>query len=342
MRDEHYCLNCEATLDDQSGFSPDLDYWTCMECGERTYNPDIYSGDRFEGVYWHCDDCGALLNTQYAFTDLEDTWVCEVCGHENTISKDEIDNNCSNSSVSVNNGGSRGALLRNSVSISRSVNGILDIIASICNDGNDDDIDDDDNNNKKLPYPLSPPYRARLINDRQLKKIRRKAFIFKRKKIQIGYDASALILENIEEILVLLYNKGFKNISTITVNDVYVGSRYKEGDITVAIDGVTSFRASKFVPYDADVVIKCHKNREITVPFSADSLKKKKYTDVYSDLDALGFANIVMTPKKDLVTGWVTKNGSVEKVTIGSDSAFPRNSKFKYDTKITIEYHTFR
>lgn len=45
---------------------------------------------------------------------------------------------------------------------------------------------------------------------------------------------------------------------------------------------------------------------------------------------------------RDLVTGWVKKDGTVEKVTIGEIYPFKKNSVFEYDTKIVIEYHTFK
>lgn len=42
------------------------------------------------------------------------------------------------------------------------------------------------------------------------------------------------------------------------------------------------------------------------------------------------------------MTGWVKKDGTVEKVTIGGLNPFKKNSIFPYDVEIVIEYHTFK
>ena len=59
-------------------------------------------------------------------------------------------------------------------------------------------------------------------------------------------------------------------------------------------------------------------------------------------LSSLGFTEIQTLPIKDLVTGWVTKNGSVENVVIDGRTYFKKNMVFKYDVIITVYYHTFK
>ena len=91
MKDEYFCPNCNAVLNDQDGFDPDLGAWTCTECGETLYGDDVENTmDQFDGVVWYCDECNAVLNTQRGFNDSCGTWCCTKCGHENTISEDEI------------------------------------------------------------------------------------------------------------------------------------------------------------------------------------------------------------------------------------------------------------
>ena len=55
----------------------------------------------------------------------------------------------------------------------------------------------------------------------------------------------------------------------------------------------------------------------------------------------LGFVNISLNPIRDLVTGWIIKNGMIEKVIIKGDTDYQIGSIFKYDVPIVIEYHTF-
>lgn len=91
MNEEYYCPNCNAVLNDQDGFDPDLGAWTCTECGETLYGDDVENTmDQFGGVVWYCDECNAILNTQSGFNDSCGTWYCTKCGHENSISEDEI------------------------------------------------------------------------------------------------------------------------------------------------------------------------------------------------------------------------------------------------------------
>ena len=91
MNDEYYCPNCNAVLNDQDGFDPELGSWTCTECGETLYGDDVErTMEEFDGVVWKCDSCGAVLNMQSGFYDSCGTWYCTECGHENNISEDEI------------------------------------------------------------------------------------------------------------------------------------------------------------------------------------------------------------------------------------------------------------
>ena len=58
----------------------------------------------------------------------------------------------------------------------------------------------------------------------------------------------------------------------------------------------------------------------------------------------MGFSNIRERKIKDLILGWITKNGSVEKVLIecdGKEVPIKRNHLYDYDAEIVIEYHTF-
>lgn len=88
--DEYFCPNCGATLNNQSGFSPDLGAWSCKECETMLMDEDTYDGDRYEGVAWFCDCCGALLNKQSGFSDTCDRWTCTECYYSNGITEDDI------------------------------------------------------------------------------------------------------------------------------------------------------------------------------------------------------------------------------------------------------------
>lgn len=91
-KEEFFCPNCNADLRKQVGFEPDLYSFICQSCGQKLFNDNIYSGDKFEGVYWYCDRCGALLNKQIGFKDDCGFWHCTECGYKNYIDEENIIN----------------------------------------------------------------------------------------------------------------------------------------------------------------------------------------------------------------------------------------------------------
>lgn len=46
--------------------------------------------------------------------------------------------------------------------------------------------------------------------------------------------------------------------------------------------------------------------------------------------------------QEDLVTGWITKDGEVYKVSIDGDSDFDEGDIFPEDAEVVVTYHTFK
>lgn len=80
---------------------------------------------------------------------------------------------------------------------------------------------------------------------------------------------------------------------------------------------------------------------EVQVPFSSKDLEGENYEQVIIDLENTGFTEITTKENKDLVIGFITKDGSVEKVSINGDSDFEEGDIFPKDASIVIIYHTF-
>ena len=87
----------------------------------------------------------------------------------------------------------------------------------------------------------------------------------------------------------------------------------------------------------------CEETREgeIKVPEAASYYKGKNYKDVNTELELLGFTNITTEVLADLVTGWLTKDGDVERVSINGKTDFYAGRYHPKDAKIVITYHTF-
>lgn len=82
-------------------------------------------------------------------------------------------------------------------------------------------------------------------------------------------------------------------------------------------------------------------NNEIKLTTSAKELKKENFFDVETRLKKEGFENIELKEDPDLVTGWITKEGDVEKVSINGVTDFETGDVFDKDAKVVIIYHVF-
>lgn len=79
----------------------------------------------------------------------------------------------------------------------------------------------------------------------------------------------------------------------------------------------------------------------IKVPASANDYQGENYQEVVNDLFATGFVHIQTEEVEDLVTGWLTKDGEIEKITIDGNGTFREGDKFDKTAVIIITYHTF-
>jgi hypothetical protein len=85
---------------------------------------------------------------------------------------------------------------------------------------------------------------------------------------------------------------------------------------------------------------KSHEN-EAKVPSSSKDFKGENYQDVTTQLESAGFSHIETVVLDDLITGWLTKDGEVEEVSINGDTDYDAGSWFAKDALIKITYHTF-
>lgn len=79
----------------------------------------------------------------------------------------------------------------------------------------------------------------------------------------------------------------------------------------------------------------------VNPPTSSDALKGELYTDVEKDFLDEGFTNVSVEPIDDLITGWLTKDGEVEQVTINGEEEFVASNKYLPSDPVVIHYHTF-
>ena len=80
----------------------------------------------------------------------------------------------------------------------------------------------------------------------------------------------------------------------------------------------------------------------VRLPQDAKKYKGENYEVVVQQLEDAGFEDVEAKPVKDLVTGWITKDGSVESVSIAGDTEFEEGDIFSIDAKVVVTYHTFK
>ena len=76
-------------------------------------------------------------------------------------------------------------------------------------------------------------------------------------------------------------------------------------------------------------------------PISSDDCEGMMYDEVAGQFEAAGFTNIEFEIIEDLITGWLTKDGEVEKVTLDGNDDFYTGDYFEESSAIVISYHTF-
>ena len=76
-------------------------------------------------------------------------------------------------------------------------------------------------------------------------------------------------------------------------------------------------------------------------PISSDDCEGMMYDEVAGQFEAAGFTNIEFEIIEDLITGWLTKDGEVEKVTLDGNDDFYTDDYFEESSAIVISYHTF-
>lgn len=82
-------------------------------------------------------------------------------------------------------------------------------------------------------------------------------------------------------------------------------------------------------------------DERIKMPSSSEEFEGINYEDAVTKLQKAGFTNVETKTLDDLVTGWLTKDGEVERVSVDGDTDFSEGSKYLPDAKVVVTYHTF-
>lgn len=163
--------------------------------------------------------------------------------------------------------------------------------------------------------------------------------------ISSRFDSQKLLGEHAYLIVAMLKSNGFTNIKSIPIKDVTSNSnKYLFEVEQVVINGVSFFEEGDTFAEDVSVIITYHDKKEIAMPHQLNHFKRRNYIVVGDELQDMGFSNIYERKIKDLVTGWITKDGSVEQILVklgNEEVPMQKDRLYEYDVEIIILYHTF-
>ena len=167
--------------------------------------------------------------------------------------------------------------------------------------------------------------------------------LYKKKTVELQYQPYELAGEHLYVVISILKRNGFVNIKAIPQKDVDKKSEYTMFEVEgISIGGRCDLKKGEWFKKNAEVAVIYHIKKEIEMPYSSRYFKGKNYIDVINELDQLGYANIGVRPIRDLVTGWLVKDGAVDKVVLAGIEEEPikKNTIYEYDTRMIVCYHT--
>ncbi|MGO1058538.1 hypothetical protein ACTL32_05315 [Planococcus sp. FY231025] len=80
---------------------------------------------------------------------------------------------------------------------------------------------------------------------------------------------------------------------------------------------------------------------EAKTPSGSSIQQGKDYQDVVDEFKEAGFKNVEIEKLEDLITGWLTKDGEVEAVSVDGDKEYSADDWYADNVKVVITYHTF-
>ncbi|MGG3916019.1 DUF4839 domain-containing protein [Rossellomorea vietnamensis] len=80
---------------------------------------------------------------------------------------------------------------------------------------------------------------------------------------------------------------------------------------------------------------------EAKTPSGSSVQKGRDYEEVVNEFKEKGFKNMRTEKLEDLVTGWLTKDGEVESVSVDGDQDYSPDQWYSNDVEVVITYHTF-
>lgn len=366
-----FCDSCGAYLNKQFGFNDWCGTWTCTECGhENLISDDQIYGSKEEyqssssyhengndnddgfgyGEEWkydnpqRCKCCGRLLNKQKDFNEWMTFHVCEKCGYYNDLTNEESDDDTTENKPEDKDTKSTEKESRN-----------YRTNYSFHSNNNKQNAESVNIGRTEEPIYSKPTYEQIMAGIKKMAVVALAlvlagiaVFIWNiyqdyKNSIEIGISSEYALGQDYKTVVRTLEKNGFTDIHELPVYDLSYDEIDEENKICrIEINGKGKFDKDDKAPYDTRVDISYHVLMNIKIPLSSKEAKKMNYEDLVSMLEESGFVNIEIDKDTDLITGWITKDGSVETVSVDGETKFSKESEYRPDVKIVVTYHTFK
>ena len=83
------------------------------------------------------------------------------------------------------------------------------------------------------------------------------------------------------------------------------------------------------------------RSNQARAPYTSVSAKDDNFADVIAEFRHAGFTNVQEEPIRDLILGFLTKDGAVESVSIAGNRSFDTTTWYPKDAPVVVKYHTF-
>ena len=357
QRNKHIyeCPNCGNPLNDQAGFK-NTDTYTCEWC-----NTELYKDGIDYRILYTCPNCGASLNDQWMFSE-DDEWKCEECytqlsrdGNKYTICDDEYEDEDDDDDENEDEDDDENEdevddddEYEDEVDDDEYEDEYYDEYDN--GDGDiDDELDENEYNDEEYVTSYNVPYKKHKGVTVILWLI-----VFLMMFIGVGYYEYTLLIpinysdrnlkgEDYEEVVDKIKENGFTYVRTQEISDLDIQLISSDNKVTeIKIGWISSFEKDTNIPSNFPITVIYHSLKRIPVPMSSKEAKGSNYEIVVNAFKECGFIDVEIDEKKDIITGWLTKEGEVDSVLIGNTKKFSSEDEFKPNEKVIVTYHTFR
>ena len=175
------------------------------------------------------------------------------------------------------------------------------------------------------------------------KKEREREELLNKTTIKLNISDEEIVGDNYEDVVLYLKSVGFTNIETKEIRDGETDEgKINYGVESVSFDGDKDFSKGDRFAFATKIIVAYRIITTIEINFSAEDVIGKNYEEVLTMFEALGFTNIETKELKDLTTGWIEEENTVESVSINGNTEFDSWDRFNPNDKIVINYHSFR